>query len=653
MLTVYSAHGSPGASTTAMYLAAQWASTGTEVLLVEADPGGGSLSHHLGIQFTPGSASFVASGLPVRSGNLIDHSQDVLFNSLHVMPATSSPTGAREIVRWWNERAGELRDISESEMAVIVDAGRITADSVAADLAAHAAGVLVVAGGDSSQSSREHIGSLLSAEACGDGVERGVVTVGDSPLSAEEWREKCDLTFYGSIMEFAEVTGDLSAFLNRNKRKSKKWRVSLEEVAEKLLPYAKPASGASRAERLAPAAEAPPVPQAPPAPSPAPAAASPAPAAASPAPAAASPPPAAADEPQEHEPEYEPEHEPEHEPELHDGVPATGAYGQLMPQPDPYYATPAEVYGQATPPPDDRYNPPAPPYAAPPPAPTYQQHPAEQQPMYFESPPAPPEHQYYDAPLPVYQPPPAEHEQPQPQQSGSQVPPELLEVYQQHGVAPSWAPSAQESPPYQQQAYQPEPELPPPYQQQAYQPQPEPPPQYQQQAYQPQPDPPPQYQQQAYEPQPEPPPQYQQQAYQPQPSQHEAQQPQQPQQPQHEAQRYQQQPQQPQQPQGAPPAYQHATQHPYQQPQQPQPPQSTAHHPQAHQPAYGHTPSPQPASHAAPSAAAPAGSPHTPAGAQPPPLPDMAPSGSFRDWANRMHAQAPQGTSNSGHGGGS
>ena len=591
MLTVYSAHGSPGASTTAMYLAAQWASTGTEVLLVEADPGGGSLSHHLGIQFTPGSASFVASGLPVRSGNLIDHSQDILFNSLHVMPATSSPTGAREIVRWWNERAGELRDISESEMAVIVDAGRITADSVAGDLAAHAAGVLVVARGDSSPSSREHIGSLLSAEACGDGVERGVVTVGDSPLSAEEWREKCDLAFYGSIMEFAEVTGDLSAFLNRNKRKSKKWRVSLEEVATKVLPYAKPASGASRAKRLAPAAEAPPVPEEPPPPPPAAA--------------AASPPPAAADEPQEHEPE--------HEPELHDGAPPTGAYGQPMPQPDPYYATPAEVYGQATPPADDRYHPPAPPYAAPPPAPTYQQHPPEQQPMYFESPPAPPEHQYYDAPLPVYQPPPAGLAQPQPQQSGYQVPPELLEVYQQHGVAPSWAPSAQEPPPYQQQPYQPQPELPPPYQQQPYQPQPQPP----------------QHEAQRYEQQPQP-----------------------PQPPQHEAHPYQQ-PQQPQQPQGAPPAYQYATQHPYQQPQQPQPPQPMDHHPQAHQPAYGQAPSPQPASHAAPRAAAPAGSPQSPAGAQPPPPLDIAPSGSFRDWATRMHARAPQGTSNSSHGGGS
>ena len=199
MLTVYSAHGSPGASTTAMYLAAQWASTGTEVLLIEADSGGGSLSHHLGIQFTPGSASFVAAGLTVSGGNLIDHSQDVLFNNLHVMPSTSSPTGAREIVRWWDERAGELCAISETEMAVIVDAGRITADSVAADLTAHAAGAVVVARGDSSPTGLEHIAAMLSAEACGAGVERFVVTVGDSPLSAEEWREKCDITLAGSI----------------------------------------------------------------------------------------------------------------------------------------------------------------------------------------------------------------------------------------------------------------------------------------------------------------------------------------------------------------------------------------------------------------------------------------------------------------------
>ena len=134
VLTVYSTQGSPGASTTAMHLAAHWASEGREILLIEADPAGGSLSHNLGIQFTPGSASFVASGLPVQSNHLIDHAQDVLFENLHVMPAPASPTGARGIFDTFADFSEELRTISENEMAVIIDGGRMTADTAASAL---------------------------------------------------------------------------------------------------------------------------------------------------------------------------------------------------------------------------------------------------------------------------------------------------------------------------------------------------------------------------------------------------------------------------------------------------------------------------------------------------------------------------------------
>ena len=257
MLIVHSMLGSPGASTTALYLAAQWASTGTEVLLIEADPAGGSLGHHLGIHFTPGSASFVASGLPVGGGNLIDHSQDVLLSNLHVMPSTSSPSGAREIARWLDERAEALRDVSASEVAVIIDAGRMSGGALGANLRSQATGVVVVARGEGSTSSLERIGSLLTTEVRGAEVERCVVTIGDSPLTAEEWREKCDVQFCGSVKLFAEVKGDLSAFLNRNKRKAKPWRLSLEEVAGALLPYTKaPTTSAVASQRLEQAAEA-------------------------------------------------------------------------------------------------------------------------------------------------------------------------------------------------------------------------------------------------------------------------------------------------------------------------------------------------------------------------------------------------------------
>ena len=257
MLTVYSTQGSPGASTTAMHLAAHWAEEGREVLLIEADPAGGSMSHNLGIQFTPGSASFVASGLPVRSNHLIDHAQDVLFENLHVMPAPASPTGARGIFRAIADFSEDLRTMSENEMAVIIDGGRITADTAASTLTTGAAGVLVVCRNDSQLPSLEHIKGVLSADPGGGGPQGCAVSVGKSPMDPEEWRENCGLNFCGSIEFVPDMASDLSAYLARSKRKSKKWRASLEQVGEKLYPFAHPPqSDASRrsrsAERTAP-----------------------------------------------------------------------------------------------------------------------------------------------------------------------------------------------------------------------------------------------------------------------------------------------------------------------------------------------------------------------------------------------------------------
>ena len=240
MLTVYSTQGSPGASTTAMHLAAHWASEGREILLIEADPAGGSLSHNLGIQFTPGSASFVGSGLPVQSNHLIDHAQDVLFENLHVMPAPASPTGARGIFDTFADFSEELRTISENEMAVIIDGGRVTADTAASGLTTSAAGVMVVCRNNNQLPSLEHLRDVLAANHGGDGPQGCSVAVGKSPMSPEEWQENCGLTFCGSIEIVPDMATDLSAYLARSKRKSKKWRASLEEVGEKLYPYAKP-----------------------------------------------------------------------------------------------------------------------------------------------------------------------------------------------------------------------------------------------------------------------------------------------------------------------------------------------------------------------------------------------------------------------------
>ena len=240
MLTVYSTQGSPGASTTAMHLAANWATAGREVLLIEADPAGGSLSHNLGIQFTPGSASFVASGLPILSNHLIDHAQDVLFENLHVMPAPASPTGARGIFNTFADFSEDLRTISENEMAVIIDGGRMTADTAASALTTGATGVVVVCRNNSQLPSLEHLREALAASPGGDGPQAFAVTVGKSPMDPEEWQDKYGLTFSGSIEMVADMATDLSAYLARSKRKSKKWRASLEQVGENLYPLAQP-----------------------------------------------------------------------------------------------------------------------------------------------------------------------------------------------------------------------------------------------------------------------------------------------------------------------------------------------------------------------------------------------------------------------------
>ena len=241
MLTIYSTPGSPGASTLAMHLAAYWASIGREILLIEADPAGGSISRNLGIQFTPGTASFVAADQPARSNHLIDHSQDVLFASLHVMPAPATPTGARGIFEVLCTCAEDLRRIAENEMAVIIDGGRLSAEMAASELTTAAAATVVVCRDNSQLSTIQNLTDSLASGADDDATAGYAVTVGKSPISDEEWQQSHGLTFAGSVETIPDIgTDNLSVFLSRTKRKNKKWLTSLEQVAETLYPYAQP-----------------------------------------------------------------------------------------------------------------------------------------------------------------------------------------------------------------------------------------------------------------------------------------------------------------------------------------------------------------------------------------------------------------------------
>ncbi|MCY3926404.1 MAG: hypothetical protein OXG52_13050 [bacterium] len=267
MLTVLSAPGSPGASATALYLAAAWAESGREVLFVEADPAGGTLSHRLGMQFTPGSASFLAADAAFGAADLVEHSQDVLYDTLHVMPSTANPTSAEHTVARFAAHAEALRDVSESGMATVIDGGRATAESLGSPLVLYAAAAVVVTRAGDPQG-LDFLQSLGSAAASGDAPKLRVVTIGESPWTASQWQQNCGLSFSGSIVESPDVQSDLSALAKRNKRRVRRWRQSLDALGATLLAHAAPERGSPRPAQ--PAVEPPSAAQSAPAAAPAP-----------------------------------------------------------------------------------------------------------------------------------------------------------------------------------------------------------------------------------------------------------------------------------------------------------------------------------------------------------------------------------------------
>ena len=489
MLTFYSTKGSPGASTSALHLAALWASEGREVLLIEADPAGGSISHNLGIQFTPGTASFVAAGEPMRSNHLIDHAQDVLFTNLHVMPAPASPTGARGIFQVFSDLSEELRSISENEMAVIIDGGTVADETAASGLTASAAGVVVVCRDDSELSSLTRLTDALAARVGSEAPVGCAVTVGKSPMSTEEWQQSYGLTFGGSIMTLSDSASDLTTFLNRTKRKNRKWLTSLEQVAEALYPYAQPPVSDRTGRARSAEADSTPGTQLG--------------AAAEEARTETEP---VAHEPVAHEPVGDdpsvpgetPPHEspPAYHPPAPPMAPAAGMSGdpaptgQGQPGPEPTGAAPSHYLpptgwdddprGAAPPAGSDT----VPPTAPPPPAQPHQQQPPAQpyeQPHYQQQPPAQPyEQPHYQQPpaqpyeQPHYQQPPAQpYEQPHYQQPPAQ--PYEQPHYQQPPAQPYEQPHYQQQPPaqpYEQPHYQQPPAQP--YEQPPAQPYPQP-----------------------------------------------------------------------------------------------------------------------------------------------------------------------------------
>lgn len=181
LVTLVSAHGSPGVTTTALVLAATWPEP-KRCLLVEADPFGGVISARYGLSDTPGLSTLAAqsrSGLDTAT--LEEHLQR-LPGGLGVLVGPASQEEAQAV---WRDVAGPLAEWaqSESDFDMIVDRGRLPAATPPNGMPANTGPTLVVTRPSVDQLRPASIRQAALATA---GADASLLLVGDRPYGPGE-----------------------------------------------------------------------------------------------------------------------------------------------------------------------------------------------------------------------------------------------------------------------------------------------------------------------------------------------------------------------------------------------------------------------------------------------------------------------------------
>lgn len=203
-----SVRGSPGATTTALAVAASWpADEGRRVVLVEADADGGVLGTRYGLdqgRQARGLATLaVAIGRGAVAEQLWDHTCQ-LPGGLEAVVAPTAPDEATGVLRASGEQLG--RWLNAVEVTAIVDCGRLSPHSASVLLAVAAERLLVVA-----QPRLEELAGvahrLRTLQATG--VSVGLVLVGDSPYSQDEVAESLGVEVVGIVDHDPRAAGAL------------------------------------------------------------------------------------------------------------------------------------------------------------------------------------------------------------------------------------------------------------------------------------------------------------------------------------------------------------------------------------------------------------------------------------------------------------
>ncbi len=242
VVALASVKASPGVTTSLLALAATWPGQ-RPLLLVDADPDGGSLAARTGLPTEPGLTSLAAAARrTLRAGELERHTQPLPGG----FPALVGPADGEHAARALQLVGGPLATALRSDPGrdVLVDCGRLRAGSPAAPLAAAADVLLLMARPrlDELQHLRPALPRLTAA-----GARPALLLAGDGPYPPAEVAAVLDVPVLATLPHDPAPADQLAG---QRRRAGRLERTALlraaRAVAEQLTAADETAGGGSR-----------------------------------------------------------------------------------------------------------------------------------------------------------------------------------------------------------------------------------------------------------------------------------------------------------------------------------------------------------------------------------------------------------------------
>ena len=194
LVSLASAHGSPGTTTVALCLAAVWPGK-ADVVMVEADPFGGVLAARAGLADTPGLVSLAAEARSGLKTEVVWRHAQALSGGLPVVVGPPSTEEATAVLR---DFAAVLADWAAStEVVVVADCGRVGTIAVPQLSVLAASEELLVVCRPTADQLRPAAARLRALENVG--VSGRLLLVGDTPYGPGEIESALEVPVAGVV----------------------------------------------------------------------------------------------------------------------------------------------------------------------------------------------------------------------------------------------------------------------------------------------------------------------------------------------------------------------------------------------------------------------------------------------------------------------